>query len=80
MEEYNVEEVIIAIERTETDTIDKIIAHLEDTLVVIKIIPIMQDILFGTVKLSGIWHAPSFRFRPTRCPPGNNRSSVSWTS
>lgn len=68
VEEYNVEEVIIAIERTETDTIDKIIAHLEDTLVVIKIIPIMQDILFGTVKLSGIWHAPLIQISPDPMP------------
>ncbi len=66
--QYDVEEVIIAIERSETDTIDKIIAHLEDTAVVIKIIPIMQDILFGSVKLSGIWHAPLIQISPDLMP------------
>jgi exopolysaccharide biosynthesis polyprenyl glycosylphosphotransferase len=69
VENYKVEEVIIAIERSETDTIDKIIAKLEDTAVVIKIIPIMQDILFGSVKLSGIWHAPLIQISPDLMPP-----------
>lgn len=68
VEEQQIEEVIIAIERTETDTIDKIIAKLEDTAVVIKIIPIMQDILLGSVKLSGIWHAPLIQISPDLMP------------
>jgi exopolysaccharide biosynthesis polyprenyl glycosylphosphotransferase len=66
--DYKIEEVIIAIERSETDTIDKIIAKLEDTAVVIKIIPIMQDILLGSVKLSGIWHAPLIQISPDLMP------------
>jgi len=65
---HGVEEVIIAIERTETATIDDIIAKLEDTNAVIKIIPIMQDILFGSVKLSGIWHAPLIQISPDPMP------------
>lgn len=69
VEENRIEEVIIAIERSETDTIDRIIAKLEDTTVVIKIIPIMQDILFGSVKLSGIWHAPLIQISPDLMPP-----------
>jgi exopolysaccharide biosynthesis polyprenyl glycosylphosphotransferase len=68
VEEHQVEEVIIAIERSETDTIDSIIALLEDTPAVIKIIPIMQDILFGSVKLSGIWHAPLIQISPDSMP------------
>lgn len=66
--DYQIEEVIIAIERTETGTIDEIIARLEETSVVIKIIPIMQDILFGSVKLSGIWHAPLIQISPDLMP------------
>jgi exopolysaccharide biosynthesis polyprenyl glycosylphosphotransferase len=66
--DHQIEEVIIAIERSETDTIDKIIAKLEDTAVVIKIIPIMQDILLGSVKLSGIWHAPLIQISPDLMP------------
>ncbi|MBS4057153.1 MAG: sugar transferase [Bacteroidales bacterium] len=68
IDKHQVEEVIIAIERSETDTIDRIIAKLEDTNVVIKIIPIMQDILFGSVKLSGIWHAPLIQISPDLMP------------
>lgn len=68
VERHQVEEVIIAIERSETATIDNIIARLEDTNVVIKIIPIMQDILFGSVKLSGIWHAPLIQISPDLMP------------
>jgi len=41
---------------------------LEDTPAVIKIIPIMQDILFGSVKLSGIWHAPLIQISPDLMP------------
>ncbi|MCK9448129.1 MAG: sugar transferase [Bacteroidales bacterium] len=66
--DHAVEEVIIAIERSETDTIDKIIARLEETSVMIKIIPIMQDILMGSVKLSGIWHAPLIEISPDLMP------------
>ena len=68
VEDYQVEEVIIAIERSETGTIDNIIALLEDTPAVIKIIPIMQDILFGSVKLSGIFHAPLIQISPDLMP------------
>ncbi|HMM10553.1 MAG TPA: sugar transferase [Bacteroidales bacterium] len=68
VEELKVEEVIIAIERKETDTIDNIIALLEETTVVIKIIPIMQDFLFGTVKMSAIWHAPLIQISPDLMP------------
>jgi exopolysaccharide biosynthesis polyprenyl glycosylphosphotransferase len=68
VERHQIEEVIIAIERSETSTIDNIIARLEDTNVVIKIIPIMQDILFGSVKLSGIWHAPLIQISPDLMP------------
>lgn len=68
VDENKVEEVIIAIERKETNTIDNIIALLEETNVVIKIIPIMQDFLFGTVKMSAIWHAPLIQISPDLMP------------
>ncbi len=56
--DYKVEEVIIAIERSEIDTVERIITELETTNVLIKVIPLMQDIMFGSVKLSGIFHTP----------------------
>lgn len=53
-----VEEVIIAIESSEHDQIRKIINILEETSVIIKVIPNMYDILTGTVKMSSIFSAP----------------------
>jgi exopolysaccharide biosynthesis polyprenyl glycosylphosphotransferase len=66
--EYNIEEVIIATERSEHDTIEKIISEIEDTDVLIKVIPDMQDFLLGTVKTTSIYQTPliqvSFDFMP----------------
>lgn len=65
---YHVEEVIIAIEHAENHTIEKIITQLEDTDVVIKIIPVMQDILMGSVKTTSIFHAPLIQIFPDLMP------------
>lgn len=66
--ELNVEEVIIATERSEHDTIERIISEIEDTDVLIKVIPDMQDFLLGTVKTTSIYQTPliqvSFEFMP----------------
>lgn len=56
--EHQVEEVIIAHERAENNTIAEIISIVEDSEAMIKILPVMDDYLMGTVKTSGIWHAP----------------------
>ncbi len=66
--ELAVEEVIIAIEHSENHTIEKIITQLEDTDVVIKIIPAMQDILMGSVKTTSIFHAPLIQIYPDLMP------------
>ncbi len=66
--ELNIEEVIIAIEHSENHTVEKIITQLEDTDVVIKIIPAMQDILMGTVKTTSIFHAPLIQIFPDLMP------------
>ncbi|HDO27080.1 MAG TPA: sugar transferase, partial [Bacteroidetes bacterium] len=66
--EYKVEEVIIAIERSEIDTIERIITELETTNVIIKVIPLMQDIIFGSVKVSGIFHTPLIEISPDLMP------------
>ena len=54
--DYEVMEVIIAIERSERKTIEDIITLLEDQDVIIKVIPDMQYILLGTVKMSSVFH------------------------
>lgn len=66
--EYHVEEVIIAIESSENHTVEKIITQLENTDVVIKIIPVMQDILMGSVKTTSIFHAPLIQIFPDLMP------------
>jgi len=66
--EHKIEEVIIAIERSETDTIERIITELETTNVIIKVIPLMQDIIFGSVKVSGIFHTPLIEITPDLMP------------
>jgi exopolysaccharide biosynthesis polyprenyl glycosylphosphotransferase len=58
IQDYEVMEVIIAIERSERKTIEDIITLLEDQDVIIKVIPDMQDILLGTVKMSSVFHTP----------------------
>lgn len=63
-----IEEVIIAIERSEIDTVERIITELETTNVLIKVIPLMQDIIFGSVKVSGIFHTPLIEISPDLMP------------
>lgn len=55
IEQYQVEEVIVAIERDEANTVDRIIKEIADTTVHIKVIPGIQDILLGAVKTNSIW-------------------------
>jgi len=68
IKEHHIEEVIIAIERSEHETVEKIVATLEQCDVVIKIIPHMQDFLFGTVRTSGIFHTPLIEVVPEIMP------------
>jgi exopolysaccharide biosynthesis polyprenyl glycosylphosphotransferase len=64
----DIEEVIIAIDRSEHKFIENIITILEETGVVIKIIPDMQDILIGSVKMSALSHAPLITISPELMP------------
>ena len=68
LKEHNVEEVIIATERSEHKTIENIITELEDTDVLIKIIPDMQDFLLGTVRTTSIFNAPLIQISPDVLP------------
>ncbi len=64
---HKVDEIIIAIERSEKNTVDRIITEIQDTNVVIKIIPLMQDILMGTVRTSSIF-SPLIEIAPDPMP------------
>ena len=66
--ERQVEEVIIAVERSEHELVENMIAVVEDTEVVIKIIPIMQDYLMGTVKTTAIFGEPLVQISPDLMP------------
>jgi len=67
--EQKVEEVIIAMERSERETIRNILTILEETEVVIKVIPDMQDYLMGMVKMTSIWHYPLIQVSQDLMPP-----------
>lgn len=68
IDEYTIEEVIIAIESSEHDFIGRIINELEDKDVIIKIIPDMYDILAGTVKMTSIFGSPLIIINPSLMP------------
>ncbi len=65
---HQAEEVIIAIERKEKGTIDKIISELVDVDVMIRLVPLMEDFILGTLKMSGIFHAPLVSVSPDLMP------------
>jgi exopolysaccharide biosynthesis polyprenyl glycosylphosphotransferase len=56
--EYEIEEVLIAIESSEHDRLEQIISELEDTDVMIKILPDTYDIITGSVRLQSIFGTP----------------------
>jgi exopolysaccharide biosynthesis polyprenyl glycosylphosphotransferase len=68
VKENNVEEVIIAIERSEVETMKVLLTVVDTTNANVKIIPAMQDLVFGTVKQSAIWQAPLVQVTPELMP------------
>lgn len=66
--EKQVEEVIIAIENNEHHYIEKIIADLEETDVLIKILPDTASLLSGQVKMTAIFGAPLIEISPRLMP------------
>jgi len=68
IQKYKVEEIIIAIEPSEHKTIDKILTEINGANVLIKVIPDIQDILLGSVKMTAIWDAPLIQISPELMP------------
>ncbi len=66
--QQSIEEVIIAIENSENEFVDRIFAELEDLNVVVKIIPDMQDFMMGNIKMHSIFHAPLIQISPELMP------------
>lgn len=65
---FSVEEVIIAIENNETEFLAKVITHLEFYDVVVKIVPLFKDFIFGNVKTTGIFLTPLIVISPDLMP------------
>ncbi len=65
---YGIEEVIIALEHSEYKNISKILTHLNQQDLVIKIIPEMYDILLGSVKMTSIFDAPIIQIQQGLMP------------
>ena len=66
--ENEIEEVIIAIESSEHENINKIINDLSDLKVRIKVIPDMYNILMGSVKMTAIFGALLIEVNPEIMP------------
>jgi exopolysaccharide biosynthesis polyprenyl glycosylphosphotransferase len=68
IEQYKIEEVIIAIESSEHEFIGHILNALEDKDLIVKIIPDMYDILAGSVKMTSIFGSPLIIINPSLMP------------
>lgn len=68
VKKYKIEEAIIAIESSEHENIGRILNELDDSEVVVKVIPDMYDILSGTVRMTGLFGAPLIEVHPYLMP------------
>ena len=68
VKKHDVEEVIIAIERSEKDCMNNILPVINLTKAEVEIIPEMQDLVFGNVRQSAIWRAPLVQVSPELMP------------
>ena len=68
IEQYNVEEAIIAVESREHKKVSRILTDLYANNVIVKIIPEMQDILLGTVKMTSIFGTPLIEIKAGLMP------------
>lgn len=68
IDRFRIEEVIIAIESSEHDSLGRIVNELEDRDLIIKIIPDMYDILSGSVKMTSIFGSPLIIINPSLMP------------
>lgn len=69
IDDNNVSEVVIALESTEHNKIEKILSKLYQHDLIIKVIPGMYDILTGRVKSSSILDVPLIQISPVLLPP-----------
>ncbi len=68
IKQNNIEEVIIAIESSEHQEIEKILYKLQKTDVIIKVIPALFDVLTGKIRMSGFLGTPLIIISHTLMP------------
>ena len=68
VKEYQIEDVIIAIESSEHHKIETILNELENAHVFVKIIPDMYDILSDSVKMNSILGTPLIEIKHKLLP------------
>jgi len=68
MKDFEIEEVLIAIEKSESEQIASIITQLELFDVVIKIIPLFYEHVFGNIKTTGSFMMPFIEISPDLMP------------
>ncbi len=68
VEDYNIDEVIIAIESSEHDNLKRIIEELENCRADVKIIPDMYDIISGSVKMNHLFGIPLIQIKTDLMP------------
>lgn len=72
IQQYKIEEVLIAVEREERIVVEAILAQIEGLNTIIKIIPDNQDFLLGSVKASSIFKKPLIQISPELLPLWQN--------
>ncbi|OFX90136.1 MAG: polyprenyl glycosylphosphotransferase [Bacteroidetes bacterium GWF2_33_16] len=68
IEEFKIDEIIIALESNEHREIEKVINNLELKNIIIKVIPSMYDILTGKVKMAQIYGTPLIQISHSLMP------------
>jgi exopolysaccharide biosynthesis polyprenyl glycosylphosphotransferase len=68
VDQYRIEEIIIAPEKEELESIEKIISLIHDKNVMIKADPDLKDLLTGSVRLSAIFATPLIEISPMVMP------------
>lgn len=64
IDDRKIEEVVIAVEDCEHEKISEIVTCLDRKGVIIKITPDIRDIIFGSVKITSIFHSPLIVINP----------------
>ncbi len=66
---HGIEEVIIALESSEHESLQRILNRIENDDIVVKVIPDMYDIISGSVKMDSIYGVPLIQITKDVMPP-----------